>query len=66
MMRDRKTAVKLTHQNVMKVLEMNETVAAQLLQKCLVNQNLVNNQQDTSVLLAQLTYLLLVIVQAVT
>ena len=62
--RDRKAAVKLAHQNIVEVPEMDETIAAQLLQKCLIDQNLINSQQDTTALLAQLTYLPLAIVQA--
>jgi len=62
--RDRKTAVKLAHQNIVEVPEMDENLATQLLQKCLFNQNLTNSQRDTKVLLAQLTYLPLAIVQA--
>jgi tetratricopeptide (TPR) repeat protein len=62
--RDRKTAVKLARQNVIEVAEMNETIATQLLQKCLINQELVENEQDTKALLAQLTYLPLAMVQA--
>jgi len=41
--RDRKTAVKLAHQNIVEVPEMDENVAMQLLQKYLVNPNLVNS-----------------------
>jgi hypothetical protein len=62
--RDRKTAVKLAHQNVVEVPEMNENVAIQLLQKYLVNRDLVDNEQDVKALLAQLTSLPLAIVQA--
>jgi tetratricopeptide (TPR) repeat protein len=62
--RDRKTAVKLARQNVIEVAEMNENIATQLLQKYLINQELVNNKQDTKALLAQLTYLPLAMVQA--
>ncbi|KAF2194690.1 HET-domain-containing protein [Zopfia rhizophila CBS 207.26] len=62
--RDRKTAVKLTHQSIVEVPEMNEEAAKQLLQKYLVNQNLTKYQLDTEALLAQLTYLPLAIVQA--
>ena len=62
--RDRKTAVKLAHQNVVEVPEMDEDVAIQLLQKCLVNPDLVNNIPDTTALLKELTYLPLAIVQA--
>ena len=62
--RDRKTAIKLAQQNIIEVPEMDEDMATELLQKCLVNQDLVNNKQDTKALLAQLTYLPLAIVQA--
>jgi hypothetical protein len=62
--RNRKIAVKLAQQNVIEVPEMDEPMAIQLLQKCLVNQDLVNNKQDMKVLLKQLTYLPLAIVQA--
>jgi tetratricopeptide (TPR) repeat protein len=62
--RDKKTAVKLAHQNVVEVPEMNEEVATQLLQNCLINQGLVEKQRDTTALLAELTYLPLAIVQA--
>jgi len=62
--RDRKTAVKLAHQNIVEVGEMNETVATELLQKCLFNKDLVNNRLDTTTLLNELTYLPLAIVQA--
>ncbi len=62
--RDRKTAVKLAHRNVVEVPEMDEDVAIQLLQKCLVNSDLVDNRPDTTALLKDLTYLPLAIVQA--
>jgi hypothetical protein len=62
--RDRKTAVKLAHHNVVKVPEMDENVATQLLRKCLVDKDLIKERQDTIALLAQLTYLPLAIVQA--
>ncbi|KAH8669663.1 hypothetical protein BGZ60DRAFT_564114 [Tricladium varicosporioides] len=62
--RDRKTAVKLAHENVIKVPEMDENAATQLLRKCLVDPDLVNNQTDTKALLRELTYLPLAIVQA--
>ncbi|KAM3072468.1 hypothetical protein ACMFMG_009268 [Clarireedia jacksonii] len=62
--RDRKTAVKLAHQNIVEVPEMGEDVAIQLLQKCLVDPDLVNNRPDTIALLKELTYLPLAIVQA--
>ncbi|PQE21863.1 hypothetical protein CJF31_00007706 [Rutstroemia sp. NJR-2017a BVV2] len=62
--RDRKTAVKLAHQNVVEVPEMGEDVAIQLLQKCLIDPDLVNNRPDTTALLKELTYLPLAIIQA--
>jgi tetratricopeptide (TPR) repeat protein len=62
--RDRKAAIKLALQNVIKVPEMDEDMATELLRKCLVTQVLVNDEQDTKALLAQLTYLPLAIVQA--
>ncbi|KIN03538.1 hypothetical protein OIDMADRAFT_177691 [Oidiodendron maius Zn] len=62
--RDRKTAVKLAHQNVVEVPEMDENIATQLLVKHLLNRNLVYNKQDTKALVVQLTYLPLAIVQA--
>jgi len=62
--RDRKTAVKLAQENVVEVREMNEELSVQLLQKCLVNLDLVNNRQATVALLTELTYLPLAIVQA--
>jgi putative hemolysin len=62
--RDRKTAIKLAHQNVVEVPEMNEDVAIQLLQKCLITPDLINNRPDTTALLKELTYLPLAIIQA--
>ena len=62
--RDRKTAVKLARQNVIEVPEMDEDIAMQLLQKCLLSPDLVNNRPDTTALLKELTYLPLAIVQA--
>jgi tetratricopeptide (TPR) repeat protein len=62
--RDRKTATKLALQNVIEVPEMDENMATELLRKCLVTKDLVNNEQDTKALLAQLTYLPLAIIQA--
>ncbi|CZR65364.1 related to kinesin light chain 1 [Phialocephala subalpina] len=62
--RDRKTAVKLAHQNIVEVPEMDEDVATQLLQKCLVNPGLASSGSDTKALLKELTYLPLAIVQA--
>ena len=43
---------------------MDEKAATQLLQKCLIHPDLVNNRQDTAVLLGELTYLPLAIAQA--
>jgi hypothetical protein len=62
--RDRKTAVKLAHQNIVEVPKMDEDVATQLLQKCLVNPVLANSGSDTKALLKELTYLPLAIIQA--
>lgn len=62
--RNRKTAVKLVHKNVVEVPEMNKDVAIQLLRKCLVNPDLVDNSLDTTALLKELTYLPLAITQA--
>jgi tetratricopeptide (TPR) repeat protein len=62
--RDRKTAVKLAHQNIIEVPEMDDDVAIELLQKCLVNSDLVNDTLDTVTLLKELSYLPLAIVQA--
>ncbi|PQE33503.1 hypothetical protein CJF32_00003387 [Rutstroemia sp. NJR-2017a WRK4] len=61
---DRKTAVKLAYQNIVEVPEMGEDVAIQLLQKCLIKPDLVNNKPDTTALLEELTYLPLAIIQA--
>jgi tetratricopeptide (TPR) repeat protein len=62
--RDRKTAVKLAHQNIVEVPEMDEDIATQLLQKCLVNPGLATSGSDTKALLEELTYLPLAIIQA--
>ena len=62
--RSRKVAVKLTQQNVIEVSEMDEDLARQLLRKSLINQDLVQNHQDTVNLLKQLTFLPLALVQA--
>jgi tetratricopeptide (TPR) repeat protein len=48
----------------MEIGEMDEEAATQLLQKCLINPDLVNNRQDTAVLLGELAYLPLAIAQA--
>lgn len=62
--RDNKTAVKLAHQNIIEVPEMDEDVATQLLQKCLINPGLANNGSHVKALIKELTYLPLAIVQA--
>ncbi|KAF7507643.1 hypothetical protein GJ744_010196 [Endocarpon pusillum] len=62
--RDKKIAVKLAHQNVVDVPAMGEDAATRLLEKYLVNPDLINSRQDTNILLSQLTYLPLAIVQA--
>jgi tetratricopeptide (TPR) repeat protein len=62
--RDRKAGVKLAHQNIVEVPEMDEKMATNLLQKYLVDPDLVNDQLDTKALLRELTYLPLAIVQA--
>jgi tetratricopeptide (TPR) repeat protein len=62
--RDRKTAVKLSNQNVVDVPELDEEAAKQLLQTYLVHLDFTKFQPDTKALLAQLTYLPLAIVQA--
>jgi tetratricopeptide (TPR) repeat protein len=62
--RDKKTAVKLAPRGIVEVPEMDETVGKQLLQKCLIDQDLINNQADVTALLVQLTYLPLAIIQA--
>jgi hypothetical protein len=59
---DRKTAVKLAYQNIVEVPEIDEDIATQLLQKCLVNPGLVISRSNTKVLLKELTYLLLAII----
>ncbi|KAH8678794.1 hypothetical protein BGZ60DRAFT_446050 [Tricladium varicosporioides] len=62
--RDRKTATKLVHQNIIVVPEMGEDVAIQLLQKCLVNPSFAKTGLDAKALLKELTYLPLAIIQA--
>ncbi|KAH9204602.1 P-loop containing nucleoside triphosphate hydrolase protein [Leptodontidium sp. 2 PMI_412] len=62
--RDKKTAVKLTQQNVVQLTEMGEDIAMQLLQKCLIDPGLVDDSSETKTLLQELTYLPLAIVQA--
>jgi tetratricopeptide (TPR) repeat protein len=62
--RNNKTAVKFARRNIIRVPEMDENTAIQLLEKCLVNRSLLNSRQDTTALLAELTHLPLAIVQA--
>lgn len=62
--RDKKTALKLAHQNVVEVPEMDENVASQLLQKYLINEDLVKNKEDVKALLIKLAFLPLALVQA--
>jgi hypothetical protein len=62
--RDRKTAMKLAQENIVEVQEINEELSVLLLQKCLVNPDLVKNRQDATALLIELTRLPLAIVQA--
>lgn len=62
--RDRKTAVKLAQQNVFELPAMEQEVAVQLLEKCLLKKHLILDRRDTDALLSQLTYLPLAIVQA--
>jgi hypothetical protein len=57
-------AVKLAYQNIVEVPDINDKTATQLLQKCLVNQDLFSNEDDTKAPLAQLINLPLAIVQA--
>jgi hypothetical protein len=46
--------------------EMNEKMATRLLQKCLIDQELIKEQHDTTVLFTDFTYLPLAIIQAAT
>lgn len=62
--RSRKVAVRLAQQNVIKVLEMDEEVAMQVLGKSLIDQGLLQNHEDVIKLLQKLTFLPLAIVQA--
>ena len=62
--RDRKTAVKLAHQNVVDVPEMDENVASRLLRKYLIDEDLVKNKEDVNALLTKLAFLPLALVQA--
>jgi len=62
--RSRKAAVKFAHQNVIKVAEMDEEAAIQVLSKSLVDQEFWNDHQAMLKMLNQLTFLPLAIVQA--
>jgi Flp pilus assembly protein TadD len=62
--RDKKAAVRLAGQNIVEMSEMDETGARQLLQKYILDQDLLDNQEDATTLLARLTNLPLAIVQA--
>ena len=62
--RSRKIAVKLAQQNVIKVSEMDEEVAMQVLSKSLIDQGLLQNHEDIIRLLQKLTFLPLAIAQA--
>jgi hypothetical protein len=62
--RDRKAAVKLAQENMVEIREMNKELSVLLLQKCLVNSDLVKNEQDAIALLKELTNLPSAIVQA--
>jgi GTPase SAR1 family protein len=62
--RDRKTAIKLAQKHIVDVPEMDEDAATRLLQKCLIDPDLVNSKSDTATLLRELTYLPLAIIQA--
>ena len=62
--RDRRAAVKLAHQNIVRLQEMSKDISKELLQKCLIDSSLVDSDNSTGVLLEQLTYLPLAIVQA--
>jgi hypothetical protein len=62
--RDRRMAVKLAYQNIVKVPEINEAMTTQLLQKCLIDQEFVKEQHNTTILFTEFTYLPLAIIQA--
>ena len=61
--RDKKTAVKLAGRNVIEMSEMDEASSKRLLEKYLVDGDLMSQGEETT-LLARLTYLPLAIVQA--
>ena len=62
--RDHKAAFKLAGRNIVEVSEMDEAGRTQLLGKYLADKKLLENREDTTALVAQLTYLPLAIVQA--
>jgi tetratricopeptide (TPR) repeat protein len=62
--RNRKVAVKIAAANVVKVQEMDEETAMQLLSRSLIEQELLVHHGDAQELLEQLTFLPLAIVQA--
>jgi AAA+ ATPase superfamily predicted ATPase len=62
--RNRKVAVKIAAANVVKIQEMDEETAVQLLSRSLIEQELLANHENAQELLKQLTFLPLAIVQA--
>lgn len=52
--RDRKAAVKLASERIIKVQEMNEKTAAQLLETCLARPSLTEHHQSAEAVLAEL------------
>lgn len=62
--RDKKTAVRLVGRSVFELSEMDEEGGKELLRNYLIDQSLLENHGDITLLLAQLTYLPLAIVQA--
>lgn len=62
--RSRKAAIKLAGKNVVSVSEMDDDTAKGLLEKSLIDQDLLEDEQATAALLLELTYLPLAIVQA--
>ena len=62
--RNRKGAVKLVQNNFIELYKMEEDVALRMLQNCLHDKTLMQNQDDGMKLLDQLTYLPLAIAQA--
>jgi hypothetical protein len=62
--RDRETAVRLASQNIVEVPEGDQDIGQVMLQKCLINRSLTNEQREANLLLKELTYLPLAIVLA--